>query len=100
MEQGQKIDVVGFKSKSKNNLTIISTNWVDGAVDEIGAKRTNPGGWESVNLEPNGDGTVCIKSSYSNKYVTVNDNDELEYTDKIKKILKIKVILNFVVNSE
>lgn len=100
LEQGQKIDVVGFKSKSKNNLTIISTNWVDGAVDEIGAKRTNPGGWESVNLEPNGDGTVCIKSSYSNKYVTVNDNDELEYTDKNKENIENKDDLKFVVNSE
>ncbi|MDO5813730.1 MAG: fibronectin type III domain-containing protein, partial [Bacillota bacterium] len=100
LPQGEKIDVVGFISKSKKNLTIISTNWVNGAVDEIGAKKTNPGGWESVILEPNGDGTVGIKSSYSNKYVTVNENDELEYTDETKESIENKDDLKFVVSSE
>lgn len=42
------IDTVAFKSKSKPNMTIISANWVDGAVSAIVAKEANPGGWESI----------------------------------------------------
>lgn len=45
------------------------------------AKRTNPGGWESVVMEPQGDGTVAFKSSANGKYFTVNEF-KLELTDE------------------
>lgn len=73
IKENETIDVFGFQSKSNSALTIISANWVDGAQDAIVAKETNPGGWESVVVAPNGDGTVSIRSSYSLRYATVND---------------------------
>ena len=76
------IDTVGFKSKSHPNMVIISANWNDGADSQIVAKASNPGGWESVVVSPNGDGTVSLRSSYTYQYITVNDKNELELCDK------------------
>lgn len=84
------IDTFGLQSKSSPEMTIISTNWADGAQDAIVAKKTNPGGWESVVVAPNGDGTVSLRSSYSFRYATVNDNNELEFCDKTSKELTSK----------
>ncbi|WP_050638061.1 fibronectin type III domain-containing protein [Candidatus Stoquefichus sp. SB1] len=76
------IDTVGFKSKSHPNMVIISAYWNDGADSQIVAKASNPGGWESVVVSPNGDGTVSLRSSYTYQYITVNDKNELELCDK------------------
>lgn len=60
--------VVNFTNKQTN------TSW---KADEDNVyqmeKRTNPSGWESVQMEPQGDGTICFKSSANNKYFTVVD---------------------------
>lgn len=80
-EVGQEINVVGLQSKANSSLTIISANWDGGAVDAIAAKAGN-GGWESIVVWPNGDGTVSLRSSYSYRYVTVNDKEQLELCDK------------------
>jgi len=52
-------------------------------------KRTNPGGWESVIMEPQGDGTVSFRSSANKKYITVvdfklelSDDDEVSSNEK------------------
>lgn len=77
-----KINVVGLKSKSSSDMVIISANWVDGAVSKILAKKSAPGGWESIVIQPAGDGKVYLRSSYTYQYVTVNDDDELVLCDK------------------
>lgn len=84
------IDTFGLQSKSNPAMTIISTNWTDGAQDAIVAKETNPGGWESVIIAPNGDGTVSLRSSYSFRYATINDQNELEFCDKTSKEITSK----------
>ena len=37
-------------------------------------KRTNPSGWESVQIEPQGDGTISFRSSANDAYFTVAEN--------------------------
>lgn len=96
----KNLDVVGLKSVGKEGFSIISTNWVDRADDNIVGKETNTGGWESVILEPNGDGTVSMKSSYSERYVVVNEDNELEYTDKDKSQFEDKTEIEFEVNTD
>lgn len=60
--------VVNFTNKATN------TSWgaSEDRVYQI-EKRTNPSGWESVQIEPQGDGTICFKSSANDKYITVKD---------------------------
>ncbi len=76
------INTVALKSKSNPNMVIISANWQDGAVSAIVGKETNPGGWESIVIEPAGNGQVYLRSSYTHEYITVNEHDELALTDK------------------
>lgn len=92
------IDTVAFKSKSKPNMTIISANWVDGAVSDIVAKEANPGGWESIVVEPAGNGQVYLRSSYTHEYITVNENEELALCDKTAASLTDRE--KFVIHSE
>lgn len=94
------LDVVGLQSVGNSDFSFVSTNWADFADDQIVAKQTNPGGWESVILEPNGDGTVSMKSSYSERYVVVNEDDELEYTDKDKSQFEDKTEIEFEVSTD
>ena len=60
--------VVNFTNKQTN------TSW---KADETKVfqmeKRTNPSGWESIQMAPNGDGTISFKSSANDKYITVHD---------------------------
>ena len=42
-------------------------------------KRTNPSGWESVTIEPQGDGTIAFRGNANDKYFTVQ-NDQLALT--------------------
>lgn len=63
-------EVVNFTCKGAN------TSWkADGdKVTQI-AGRTNPGGWESVRIIPQGDGTIAFRSNAGGeKYITVKDN--------------------------
>ncbi len=60
--------VVNFTNKQTN------TSW---KADENNVfqmdKWDHPSGWESVQIEPQGDGTICFKSSANDKYFTVKD---------------------------
>lgn len=76
------IHTVSFQSLANSSMVIISAKWIDSTQDAIVAAIAEPGGWESVVVSPNGDGTVSLRSSYSYRYVTVNDENELEYCDK------------------
>lgn len=78
---GQKINTVSFISKLNNQCVIGSANWQDGAVSAIMAVGQT-GGWESIVVTPNGDGTVSLRSAYTYQYITVNDKSELELCDK------------------
>lgn len=78
---GQKINTVSFISKANNKCVIGSANWQDGAVSAIMAVGQT-GGWESIVVAPNGDGTVSLRSAYTYQYVTVNDQNELALCDK------------------
>ncbi len=92
------INTVAFKSKSNSAMVIISANWVDGAISAIVAKEASPGGWESVVVEPAGNGQVYLRSSYTHEYITVNDNDELALTEKTKESLTSRE--KFVIHSQ
>lgn len=72
-----KIKTVFFQSKSHIDMGIISATWQDGAVSAIVSKKSNAGGWESIVVQPNGDNTVSLRSSYTHQYITVNENNEL-----------------------
>lgn len=78
--EGKTIDTVGFVSKT-TELRIGSAKWQDGAVSKIMAISGN-GGWESIVVVPNGDGTVTFRSSYTYQYITVDENNELALCDK------------------
>lgn len=67
--------VVNFTNKQTN------TSWKadENKVYQM-EKRTNPSGWESVQMEAQGDGTICFKSSANDKYFTVKDG-KLQLTD-------------------
>lgn len=80
----------------------VNTSWkADDKVYQI-AKRTNPSGWESVMMEPQGDGTVAFRSCANGKYVSIQDgklvlvDDEttssnekfIPYTDAVPKAAK------------
>lgn len=55
--------------------TVTNTSWkADNDKVYQMTKRTNPSGWESVQMEPQGDGTVSFKSSANDAYFTVVDN--------------------------
>ncbi len=60
-------EVVNFTSST-------STSWkAEGdKVFQI-ARRTNPGGWESVQIVPNGDGTISFASSQNDNALTIVD---------------------------
>lgn len=64
--EGKK--VVNFTNKQTN------TSWraTEDKVHQM-ERRTNPGGWESVQMEAQGDGTICFKSCANNHYFTVKD---------------------------
>lgn len=93
-----KINTVSLKSKIAPNMVIISANWVDGPVSAIVAKETVPGGWESIVIEPAGNGQVYLRSSYTYEYITVNENDELALCDKTEDTLTNKE--KFIIHSE
>lgn len=94
IKEGTVIPTVGFTSKSKPEMVIISADYGSENVDAIKAKKANPGGWESVVVWPNGDGTVSIRSSYSHRYATVNANDELTFCDTTEPTDKEKFIIH------
>lgn len=94
---GDTVNTIGLKNKA-TGMVVISANWVNGAVDGIVAKSVDVGGWESVVFAPNGDGTVSIRSSYSAKYVTLNDDNVLEFCDKTTEELTNRE--KFIINSD
>lgn len=62
--------VVNFTCKGTN------TSWkADGSKVFQIAKRTNPSGWESVLIEPQGDGTVSFRSCANGNYFTVSGEE-------------------------
>ena len=65
------------KDKTVVNFTCLGTQTSWGAnansVYQIG-KRTNPAGWESVIMEPQGDGTVAFRNCDNGNYITMADN--------------------------
>ncbi len=67
-------EVVNFVNKANNK------SWrVDSEVTQINAY-TEPKGWESVLIEPQGDGTIAFVSCSNGNYVTVKD-DKLSTID-------------------
>lgn len=79
---------VTLQSKGMTGYSIVSAYWNNGQLDgPFGSQTANTGGWESVIIEPNGDETVSLKSSCAEKYIIVNDNNELEFTTNSKNDL-------------
>lgn len=67
--QWNDLSVVNFT----NNATNTSWKADNDKVFQMG-KRTNPSGWESVQMKAQGDGTISFKSSANNAYFTVEEN--------------------------
>lgn len=78
---GKDLAVVTFISKEYEN-GIISVEWdnaVNGGSATVVKTNTNgkTGGWESMRVVPNGDGTVSFKDSNFDEYITVNAEGQL-----------------------
>ena len=73
---GDKAAVVSFISKDYNK-GIYSTKWIDGATSDMVRVHGNDGigGWESMRLVPNGDGTVSFADSYFGEPIVVEEQD-------------------------
>lgn len=71
---GEGIPVVTFISKKYGNAMLSTHDWPAVADFIKTTSNTNGGGWESVQVVPNGDGTVSFKDSYYDEYITVEDN--------------------------
>lgn len=72
--------VVNFISKDYNK-GIRSSRWIDeSSYDAVVRMLDNDGigGWESIRMVPNGDGTVSFKDSRFDQYITVNEKNQLE----------------------
>lgn len=70
-------DVVAFQSVSKPGYQIASAKWVDGATPAVGSIGKN-GGWESIAIEPLGNGQFALRDAAKGTYVKVNDDNILE----------------------
>lgn len=73
---GDKAAVVSFISNDYNK-GIYSTKWIDGATSDMVRVHGNDeiGGWESLRLVPNGDGTVSFADSYFGEPIVVEEQD-------------------------
>lgn len=73
---GEKAAVVSFISKDYRK-GIYSTKWIDGAVSDVVRVKADDGigGWESMRLVPNGDGTISFADSYFGEPITVEEQD-------------------------
>lgn len=85
-------DVVAFRSLSKPGYQIASSKWVDGAQAQIGSIGKS-GGWESIAVEPAGNGQIVFRDAALGKLVTIDENEclaggyEGDITDKERFIL-------------
>lgn len=70
-------DVVAFQSVSKPGYQIASAKWIDGATPLVGSINRN-GGWESIAIEPLGNGQFVLRDAAKGTYVKVNDDNILE----------------------
>ena len=70
-------DVVAFQSVSKPGYQIASAKWIDGATPLVGSINRN-GGWESIAIEPLGNGQFALRDAAKGTYVKVNDDNILE----------------------
>lgn len=59
--------VVNFQSKQYNTM------WKSEGSKVFQINRQTPGGWESVTMVPQGDGTVAFKNNANNAYISVLD---------------------------
>lgn len=95
---GETYPTVSFISKDYGN-GIASVRWVNAPyADYLFMSNTiNGGGWESVRVIPNGDGTVSFKDAVFDQYVTVDGEGALkcgyegELTDNEKFILHAEI---------
>lgn len=73
---------VGFASKSLNQL-VCAESWFapDYRLLPRSGYSTDPGGWETFTIIPQGDGTVAIKAENGGKFVSVNPNDSILRAD-------------------
>lgn len=64
------VSVMNFVSKQFSNLA-----WKSGGSDVVFQNSDiKAGGWESIIVEGNGDGTISFKDSQNNSYITVKNN--------------------------
>ncbi len=93
--------VINFQSNSSNTM------WKATANSVFQIARQTPGGWESVTIVPQGDGTVAFKNNASGDYLsvtdgklttpykgTLTDNEKfIVHTDAVpKKVTKVQVV--------
>ncbi|MFV0395517.1 MAG: fibronectin type III domain-containing protein, partial [Coprobacillaceae bacterium] len=83
------IEVANFISKAYPNLA-----WKSGGKDEVYQNTDiKAGGWESIIVVPNGDGTISFKDSQNKSYITITDTGSMkrgykeELTDNEKFII-------------
>ena len=73
-------DIVAFQSVSKPGYQIASAIWdneIGGAQPKVGSIGKN-GGWESIAIEPLGNGQFALRDAAKGTYVKVNDENILE----------------------
>jgi Fibronectin type 3 domain-containing protein len=65
--------VINFESKLATSPTTPKTMWKSDGDKVFQINRQTPGGWESVTMVPQGDGTVAFKNNNNNAYISVKD---------------------------
>lgn len=85
---------VGFASKSLNQLVCAESYFAqDYRLLPRSGYSTDPGGWETFTIVPQGDGTVAIKANNGGKYVSVNPNDGILRADAATAGINEKFII-------
>lgn len=89
----ENFEVINFISKAYPKIA-----WQSGGIAEVKQiANVKAGGWESIIVAPNGDGTISFKDSQNRTYITVTENNTLERNYKGELTDNEKFIIHSVV---